>query len=113
MTVQEFKSQIEAKNPVNISRDVDSCDWFFGEIKLFHERSCWKPGLRPMRVEYWGETIYTDKKLAKLDAKQYGAKVQKSWYCDDEFPTWFLIFNDLDRAVEYSFDQINKIDTTK
>ena len=106
--LQQFKNKVEARNPGHINRWTECCDWYFNEIELFHERSSWAQKFGMTGLEYWSNSIYTVLSLAESDAKKFGAIIQKSWYCDDENPTWFLIFNDLDKVIEYSHYQITK-----
>ena len=107
LTLDQFKKDIKACEPRHISRQTDACDWFFGDVELFHERSHWPwSPFKSMTVEYWSNTIYSDLPKANQDAYKFNAKVQKSWYCDDENPNWFLIFNDFDMAAKHAFNQL-------
>lgn len=127
MTLKDFQKKIRAKNPSHINRTTDACNWFLGEIELFHERSWWgrpmelpqKPTpaqlfyniLKEPRFSYWANSCYTSQTKAEQDGKKYDGKVVKDFYCDENNPTWFLSFNDLDKVIKYSYDKLveNKV----
>lgn len=128
MNLNEFKNSVYAGESRHGNRSMDYCYWYFDKTVLFQERTYNhffdKKLNSPAKLfhfittepkyEYWGDTIYTVLELANKEAKKYGAVVQKGFYCDDDNPYWFLIFNDLDKAIEYSWNQIkNKINYTE
>lgn len=124
MTLNEFKEKVIADEPKNGNRSMDYCSWRLDGKHVLHERVYWNSRIpshkatpaerfhfltsKP-RWQYWGAVTYADQALAKSDAKQYGAIIQKDFYCDDNNPTWFLIFDDLDKALSYTFDKLNSI----
>lgn len=110
MNLIEFKAAAEARDPRHINRSTDACDWFFNEIDLFHERAHipWARSTKPMTVHYWSETTYGDLNKATEDAKSFGGIVQQGWYCEEPNLHWFLIFNDLDKALEHAFFCLKK-----
>jgi hypothetical protein len=85
------------------TRNWQSCDWFTTDKHhVFHERTYTpRSPFRVMVSHYWAGT-YTDLALANLDAKTYGAHVEREFYCDDQNPAWFLIFNDWGKACAYA-----------
>jgi hypothetical protein len=60
------------------------------------------------RESYWTNTVFKDKSLADKEAKELGAYVEMCFYCDEKDPAWFLIFNDLDKALEHCYHQLKK-----
>ena len=125
MTLNDFKYRIIASEGRHGNRNMDYCNWFFGNIEIFHERTYWNSGIPKFnstpaqryhflksgpKTEYWGQTTYSDLELAKKEAKQYNARVTKEFYCDDDNPHYFLIFDDLDKAIEQSFNELKKVD---
>ena len=120
MTFKEFQSLAKSTEARTANRSQSYCDWFYGEIHLFHERingvrrsfrnltpaQLYHLANNDMNSQYWSETTYTDFKLAQFDAKKYNAKVQRGWYCDDDNPHWFLIFTDIDDALRQAYNQL-------
>ena len=108
MNLQEFLPLLEARNPCHVNYFTDACDWFFGDIQCFHERSYWphSPFVK-MSVKYWGEIIYFDLNKAEIDAKRLNGKVQKSFYCDDDNPNWFIIFSNFEDAAKHALENLN------
>lgn len=130
MTLDDFKTKVEARDQRQINRNTDACNWYFEDVELFHERTRWGGfDNRPTKTRtiaqlaalafghtttsYWSYTTYADLDLANLDASKYGAVVEKEFYCDDNNPYWFLIFHALDKAIEHAFDQLEKLRITQ
>lgn len=125
MTLNQFKDSVRCSETRKANISQDYCDWYYNDIHLFHERIN-----GPMRrlnfkstpaqlfhflnanhdSSYWSETTYTDLDLAKSDAKRYNAIVQEGWYCEAPDLHWFLIFKDLDQAIEQAYNELKKVD---
>jgi hypothetical protein len=125
MTLDEFKNLVHCTEIRKANTSQDYCDWYYKDIHIFHERidgSLGRMSYKPTPAQlfhlsnsnydssYWGETTYTDLELAKSDAKKYNARVQQGWYCEAPDLHWFLIFNDLDKAIEQAYDELKKVD---
>lgn len=121
MTLQQFKDSVEARDQMHVNRSTDACNWYFKDIELFHNRTYWNtqiPSARATpaqrfrfmtaetRESYWTNTVFKDKNLANKEAKKLGAYVEMCFYCDENDPAWFLIFNDLDKALEHCYNQL-------
>jgi len=124
ISFEDFKDQIRATESRRGNRTMDYCDWHLGDQRVFHERVYWtrsrpnKKSLNPTpaeqysslmnepRFQYWSETIYSDLNLAKKDAKKFGGVVQQGFYCEEPDLYWFLIFDDLDRAIMHAYDTL-------
>lgn len=127
MTFEAFQESLIAKNQVQVNRKCDACDWFWGERNLFHNRTWWgmsriPSNLKPsqhtpavifsglfndIKDSYWIGS-YTDLALGEADAAKYGGVTEKEFYCDDENPAWFLIFNDWDKVCKYAYDKLKE-----
>lgn len=95
--------------PGHFQRTFHTCDWFLGDLKLFHERT-YTPWGRPMSVEYWlpldgpdEEHLFKQVKAAGLDPEQYVARGHP--YTDG----FFLWTADWDAAMAFT----NKITLPK
>lgn len=122
ITFESFLEQVEARNPREINRRTDACDWFWGDVELCHERSRWglprnlsdktpigmkiSGFLKETLYSYWPNSFYTDFAKAEADAQKYGGKVIEEFYCDEDNKAWFVGFNDLDRVLKYCFDKL-------
>ena len=105
MTITDFKTALLAKDPIHINREVQACNWFYGDTEVFHERTRvpWSP-FKQMTSSYWPSIIYTDKALADKEAATHGGRVTECFYCDPASPIWFISFADFDQAANYVFN---------
>lgn len=123
ITLKEFQDAVEARDQMHVNRSTDACNWYFKDIELFHNRTYWNtqiPSARATpaqrfrfmtaetRESYWTNTIFKDKRLADQTAQAEGARVEMCFYCDEKDPAWFLIFNDLDKALQHCYEQLKK-----
>jgi hypothetical protein len=112
--------------PVFAGRGWEAANYVTPEGEpILHERTYWRRfgnsrhktmaelahvvfGPEPI-VEYWvTQQIYKSLSLAELEAKKYKFRVQKSFYCDDNDPDWFPIFDDADKALAFINDKGNR-----
>ncbi|SRR3990167_8083247 len=99
-----FQNSLLACNPGHINREIQACDWMFGEIQVFHERTRFPWNIfQKSSTEYWSETIYNNLIKAEEDAIKFRAKVKKSFYCSDDEPNWFLIFDEFEMAAKHAY----------
>lgn len=120
MDFKKFCDSVEIKNPIQVNRKVDGCDYYFKDHYLFHERT---EGMKILGVNQtpaqlfhnifkeptsvqWTNSCYTDIELAEKDAAQYGGKVIEDFYCDGDNKTWFVGFKDVDKALRFCFDKL-------
>ena len=121
MTFDQFKNEVICSESRRGSRSFDYCNWFLGKLQVLHERDYnfgnvpdWKSPpshhfnfiTREPSFHYWSEAIYSDLDLAKREAKKYGAIVRQGFYCDADNLYWFLIFDDLDKALFHAFESL-------
>ena len=122
ITFEEFKNGLTAINQIHVSRKIDACDWAYDGVCYFHNRTYWGrvnasnrlANLTPAIVfngifndtkdSFWAG-FFTDEKLAETKAEQYGAVVEKDFYCDDDHPSWFLIFENFDKCAKFIYDE--------
>ena len=56
---------------------------------------------------FWGGVTYTDYNLARNDLKEFVAKeICEEFYCDKDNPAWFLIFDNEDKALRYTYHNL-------
>lgn len=119
ITLEEFRAKLKASDQIQVNRKTDGCNWFYGKINLFHNRTHWGMNRKLPRVNtpstifagifskpwdsYWAG-CFTDFNLAEETARKYGGEVEKDWYCDDNNPTWFLIFDDFDKVTKFVYE---------
>lgn len=110
MNFEVFQKMLVAKDQIRVNRTTDACTWYFRDLQLFHERAVFPWNVfQKSYVRYWGETVFTDLELAKIEAAKYNeAVVQECFYCDANNPSWFIIFHEFDHAAEHSFNQLLK-----
>jgi hypothetical protein len=123
MTLQKFKDSVEVRDQIHVNRSTDGCSFYFKDIELFHNRTYWNSQIPSVRASpaqhyrfiisqprdsYWTNTVFKDLSLAKSVADKEGATVEMCFYCDEDDPAWFLIFDDLDKALEHCYNQLKK-----
>jgi hypothetical protein len=109
MTIEEFKSKLTAYGATSISRTTDQCLWYVDGRQVFLERATFPWNIfEKSYVRYWSETVYADYSAAELDALCYGGRVEQCFYCDEDNPTWFLIFDDIDKASAHALDHFDE-----
>lgn len=121
MKFEDFLNSVEIKDQIQVNRNTEGCCYWFKEHRLFHERTNWgapKPSLWKTPAQklhgiltepntwQWTNSCYIDKQLAEKDAKQWGGYVQKDFYCEDENPTYFLAFEDNEKALRFCYDKL-------
>jgi hypothetical protein len=107
MTLQYLQENVRAVNPRHITRDRDCCDWVIDGKEIMHERDHfpWSPFKQPT-FHYWTHVDYKDLNLAKRDAERLGGVVEMHFYCDENDPCWFLIFDDMDNALKHCLEHL-------
>lgn len=117
-----FKSRLIAVNQIHVNRKIDACDWAYEGKELFHNRTSWgrvnatsrlsqTPAqmfhgiFNGLRESYWAG-LFTNKDLAEIQSKKYGATVEEDFYCNEDNPTWFLIFDNFDKCAEFVYDEL-------
>lgn len=109
MTFKEFKERLLAKNPIHVNRNTQGCDWYFDDLCICHNRTHFPHNVfKDIIDSFWANTIYTSIKEVKRDASQFDGEVKKEFYCDEENPSWFIIFRDFDKVCEYMFWYMNR-----
>ena len=107
-TLESFMAGAVRKNPRHLKRGIDGADWFAADgTPLFHERRYIPYSfLKPITESYWTEPVYSNHAMAEQEAAQWGGHVEEVFYCDPENPLWFLIFDDLDKALAFMHHKI-------
>jgi len=94
------EDQITIK-PHHQARLWDSCDYFAGEIHLFHERTYFPYNVfRPVCSEQWLDGGGTEAEMTALAAK-HGGKAMKQFYAEEGVDAYFLAFNDNEKAIAF------------
>jgi hypothetical protein len=125
ITFEKFQEMVDIRNPIEVNRrGTMGCDWFFGKTHLAHERTyLHHPGkfktsgqlfsmaFKQIRSVYWIMESIQNKQIAEKSAAKYGGHVEMEFYCDENNPSWFLIFDDMDKMLRYCYDTLvnNKV----
>lgn len=111
-TLEDWKKSLRAINPIEVGRHNQGCDWTLpdGNI-IMHGRTYfpWSP-FKEITESYWTNPTFTNKSEAERLAGVYGGEATECFYCDPESPTYFVSFNDFDKACNYSFNAIRFCD---
>jgi hypothetical protein len=110
-TLTTFKLLARARDQQHINYMIDSCNFYYGKIRLMHERSYWPWNIfEGASFEYWTDVTYGVLSTAEKDAAAFGGRVQRGWYCDNpgEREYWFLIFDDMDKAFKHVYHYLFK-----
>jgi hypothetical protein len=101
-----FQDLCRARDQRHINHLSDCCNWYYGKVCLMHERTYtpWSIS-QPMTVHYWTNVTYGDLAVAEKDAHKFGGVTQRGFYrdCPGEREHWFLIFDDMDKALTHVY----------
>ena len=82
-------------------RTWQSCDYYVGDIELFHERTYFPHfPFKQVNVTQWFSIVLPRAQCEAL-AMKHGGKAQKCFYSPDDADDWFLCFNDNDKAISF------------
>lgn len=100
----------EVKEAITVNRNTDGFEWCFNGKNMMHERVCFPWNIfKEISYSYWPNKIYKSFLTAQEDAKKYGGEVTECFYCEENNKTWFIQFNDFEKAAKYCEDlQVNK-----
>lgn len=110
MKFKDFCNSLVSTNPRHVNRTTDAFDWVFPQknnLEVFHERAYFPwSRFKKSTFSYWTNKLFNNINEAEKEAEKYGGKAVQSFYCDENNPTYFLSFNDFEKAARFVYNDL-------